>query len=263
PSDPSGTQSHGYAHDAHGNMTSMPHLAAIDWDHADRMQHVDLVGGGDVYFVYDEAGNRVRKVRVANGGVEYERVYIGPYEVYRERSSGGTVNLQRETRHVSDDTGRICQVDTLLIDGGSPVTPANTFRYQYSNHLGSAQLEADENGDVISYEEFHPYGTTAYRAANGPFAGVNQSRYRYIGKERDEETGLYHCGARYYACWLGRWTAADPIGLGDGVNRYAYVHGNPVSMRDPSGTRAESTGPHQIAGEARIEEIRRQGVTFE
>jgi len=57
--------------------------------------------------------------------------------------------------------------------------------------------------------------------------------------ERDEETGLALHGARYYAAWLGRWTAGDPIGLGDGVNRYAYGRGNPMTMRDPRGTLAQ------------------------
>jgi hypothetical protein len=38
-------------------------------------------------------------------------------------------------------------------------------------------------------------------------------RYRYTGKERDEESGLYYHGARYYAPWLGRWTAIDPLQL--------------------------------------------------
>ena len=61
-------------------------------------------------------------------------------------------------------------------------------------------------------------------------------RYRYTGKEKDEESGLYYHGARYYACWLGRWTAADPIGIGDGMNVYMYVRGNPVKLQDPSGT---------------------------
>ena len=95
-------------------------------------------------------------------------------------------------------------------------------------------LEVDGAGAVISYEEYHPYGTTAYwSAASG--IEVSQRRYRYTGKEKDEETGLYYHGARYYAPWLGRWTAADPAGMVDGPNLYAYVRGNPVRLHDPSG----------------------------
>jgi hypothetical protein len=43
-------------------------------------------------------------------------------------------------------------------------------------------------------------------------------------------------GARYYAPWLARWTAADPIGLQGGVNRYSYVVNNPLQYVDPKGT---------------------------
>jgi RHS repeat-associated protein len=106
--------------------------------------------------------------------------------------------------------------------------------YQCSNHLGPAMLELDKFGAVISYEEYHPYGTSAYRATNGSVE-VSARRYRYTGKERDEETGLYYHGARYYACWLARWTAADPVGMVDGVNLYRAMRNNPIKFIDPSG----------------------------
>src|SRR5690606_6038819 len=61
---------------AHGSITSMPHLLNIEWDYADRMQHANRGGGGDVYFTYDAAGSRVRKVYVHNGRVD-ERIYLG------------------------------------------------------------------------------------------------------------------------------------------------------------------------------------------
>ncbi|MCH9687283.1 MAG: hypothetical protein K0V04_37965, partial [Deltaproteobacteria bacterium] len=73
-----GAGSHTYAHDVHGNMTAMPHLGTVGWDHANRMQHADLGRGGDVWFVYDAAGNRVRKVRVNQAGTQrQERIYLG------------------------------------------------------------------------------------------------------------------------------------------------------------------------------------------
>lgn len=60
-------------------------------------------------------------------------------------------------------------------------------------------------------------------------------RYRYTGKERDEESGLYYHGARYYATWLGRWGNCDPAGLIDGPDLYVYVKADPISGKDPSG----------------------------
>ena len=85
------------------------------------------------------------------------------------------------------------------------------MRYQLGNHLGSASLELDETAQIISYEEYHPYGTTSYRATDSAIE-VSPKRYLYTGKEKDEETGLYYHGARYYLAWLGRWTALIPEG---------------------------------------------------
>ena len=121
----------------------------------------------------------------------------------------------------------------------TPVHCLPVQRYQLGNHLGSASLELDEDGGLISYEEYHPYGTTSYQAMNST-AEVSLKRYRYTGKERDEETGFYYHGARYYAPWVGRWTAADPSGLVDGPNLYLYARGSPVGLSDPNGNQSET-----------------------
>ncbi|MCK6522056.1 RHS repeat-associated core domain-containing protein [Myxococcota bacterium] len=92
----------------------------------------------------------------------------------------------------------------------------------------------DDDGGVISYEEYHPYGTTAWWAEDAAIE-VSRKRYRYTGKERDEETGLQYHSARYYAPWLGRWDRPDPIGLGDGGNRYRALRNSPALHSDPSG----------------------------
>jgi RHS repeat-associated protein len=84
------------------------------------------------------------------------------------------------------------------------------------------------------YEEYAPYGTSAYRSAKSGVE-VSARRYRYTGKERDDETGLYYHGARYYAAWLARWTSADPLGLQAGLNLYLYGRASPVVYVDPSG----------------------------
>ena len=96
-----------------------------------------------------------------------------------------------------------------------------------TNHLGSASLELDGAGLIISYEEYYPYGGTAF-IASGSQAEVKLKEYRYTGKERDDTSGFYYHGARYFAPWTGRWMSADPAGPVDGLNLYEYVSGNPV-----------------------------------
>src|SRR5262249_32220473 len=97
----------------------------------------------------------------------------------------------------------------------------------------------DAKSRVISYEEFHPYGTSAYQA-RGAAVEATPRRYRYTACERDAETGFDYHGARFYMPWLGRWFSPDPAGLADGLNLYAIAHGNPVSETDTNGRQARS-----------------------
>ncbi len=248
PGDPDGTFSETYEYrddatntaGAHGSMTRMPHLpGGLDWDHADRMKRAGKLGGGDTYFTYDGAGQRVRKVYVHSGLVE-ERIYLGGYELYRQRAAapGAPIDEERQTLHVMDDQRRVAMAETKTVTDRVPdAAPTTRWRFELDNHLGSAMLEVDQAGNVITYEEYHPYGTTAFHTADGA-AEVSAKRYRYTGKEKDEETGLYYHGARYYAAWLGRWTAADPAGVVDGTCLYAYVRNEPTNLVDASGTQA-------------------------
>ncbi|MCQ6557498.1 SpvB/TcaC N-terminal domain-containing protein [Paenibacillus mendelii] len=227
----------GYDYDAYGNMTRMPHLQALAWNCMDQLSVVDLGGGGTAYYVYDSGGRRIRKVIERPGGAVTERLYLGSVEIYRERLQDA-VHLERLTLTVSDDTGPIAQVDTKTRDdrGRDPANPLHMplIRYQHGNLIGSAVFETDVNGVILSYEEYHPFGTTAYRSAKSG-SDISLKRYRFCGKERDDETGLYYYGARYYATWLGRWTSADPAGFADGANLFIYCRNSPVAHIDPQG----------------------------
>jgi RHS repeat-associated protein len=235
-----------YSYDAHGNMTQMPHLPLMAWDFRDQLcaSSRQAVSNGNTpeitYYVYDSSGQRVRKVtegQAAAGGApakRNERIYLGGFEVYREYK-GGSCALERESLHLMDDKQRIALVETKTFDADSREdVGVPLLRYQLGNHLGSASLELDKDGAVISYEEYHPYGSTAFQAGRSK-AEVSLKRYRYTGMERDEETGLNYHGARYYAGWLGRWVSCDPTGLVDGNNLYKYSKGNPITFVDPSG----------------------------
>ena len=241
--DPLGPYSARYDHDAHGNMIAMPHLPVMRWDAHDRLQATaqQVVANGGTpettYYVYDAGGQRVRKVteRQAAAGQtpvrKAERIYLNGFEIFREYGGdGAAVTLERETLHIMDNTRRIALVETRT--AGVDDAPAQLVRYQMGNHLGSASLELDGEGRIITYEEYYPYGGTSYQAVRSQTD--TPKRYRYTGKERDEETGLYYHGARYYAPWLGRWTACDPAGLTGGTNVYRYVIGHKLSKSQRS-----------------------------
>ena len=168
-------------------------------------------GTENAYYNYDGTGQRVRKVVLKNGKREV-RLYLGGFEIFR-KYDGNALETERETLHIMDDAKRIAVVDTLTVENGPAVAnPTPVQRYQLSNNIDSATLELDETANIISYEEYYPYSETSYQAGRS-LSEVSQKRYRYTGKEKDEESGLYYYGARYYACWIGRWTASDPIGI--------------------------------------------------
>ncbi|MEP7107394.1 MAG: SpvB/TcaC N-terminal domain-containing protein [Ferruginibacter sp.] len=232
-----------YPYDAHGNTIKMPHLPLMEWNFKDELQHIGITASAEndaalgSYYVYDAGGQRIRKV-VEKNNITEERIYLGGFEIFRKRRNG-TRDLERETLHIVDGTRRIALIDTKLKTDHSVEAPL--IRYQYSNHLGSASLELDGSSDalIISYEEYHPYGSTSYQGTDH-LSEVPKKRYRFTGKERDEESGLEYHGARYYAPWLGRWTTIDPIGIRDGLNGYIYVKGHPISMIDKTGTTCNS-----------------------
>lgn len=238
-----------YEHDAHGNMVRMPHLGGglpgpnMHWDYKDQLRQTDLAGGGTAYYAYDASGQRVRKVWEKSPGLTEERIYLGGFEIFRKHGGpigGNTATLERETLHVMDDHQRIALVETRTLDtAGNDPAPRQLIRYQLGNHLGSASLELDEHAQVISYEEYAPYGNSTYQAVRSQTETAK--RYRYTGKERDEESGLYHHETRKYAPWLGKWTSADSIGIEGGINLYVYTDGNPISYVDPSGTQPRPT----------------------
>ena len=245
-----GARTEPYTYDAHGNMTSMPHLTLMQWNYKDELratarQAVNATPPPNTvpektFYVYEASGERVRKVTERqNGTRKQERIYLGGFELYREFKSNGTdIKLERETLHGMDDKQRIALVETKTITNPGDESPAQLIRFQFGNHLGSACLELDDKANVISHEEYTPYGSTSYQAVDNSVKAAAK-RYRYTGKERDEETGLSYHVARYYVPWLGRWVSCDPIGIKDGNNLYCYVANNPIVRVDADGQQSQ------------------------
>jgi RHS repeat-associated protein len=262
-----------YTYDLHGNMTSMPQLQALQWDFKNQLnmtrrqavnandQDGQLHKGERTYYVYDAAGRRARKVTESSGGTKIkERFYLGSFELYREYDANGNATLARETLHVMDDKKRVALVETKTVDTSVPpaILPITTQRYQFDNHLGTACLELDETAAVITYEEYYPYGSTSYQAGRTT-AEVSLKRYRYTGKERDEETGFNYHGERYYAPWLERWISCDSSERdrqNGHPNSYEYCRSRPTVGIDPDGRDIVVLNTSKISAEALVTKIK-------
>jgi len=151
---------------------------------------------------------------------------------------------------VSDGAGNSALIEVKTVHLGNTRTGndlISVYRYQYSNHLGSATLELNENQDLISYEEYYPFGSTSYQMHTND-TEVSQKRYRYCGKEKDNESGLYYYGARYYADWLCRFTAVDPRAASFPYqSSFVYAANSPTTLTDVNGEYAG--GPEDKSNE--------------
>jgi RHS repeat-associated protein len=232
-----------FEHDPDGHLLAMPHLPGLTWSPFGRLRAATLSGSTSgvsdrAVYGYSFDGTRMRKTLERAGRVVQERLYLGAFEIFREWVNG-VRTLERETFHVLDAKRRVAQIDRLTVDTrGRDPGPAQRVRYPLDNHLQSTLIELDESAQVVSLEEFYPYGGTAYLVGTDRL-GAEAKRYRHAGKERDDETGLYYYGARYYASWLGRWISADAVDAAGGDNLYTFVSGNPIGVVDPQGLTVE------------------------
>jgi RHS repeat-associated protein len=224
-----GETPYAYAFDANGNMLSETTSRHFEWNHVDQMKAFRTQTEGaepsvHAHYFYDAAGQRVKKlVRKQGGQVEVTHYIDGAFEHHRWGS--GAPAGENNHVHVMDDMQRIALV---RIGNARPEDKGPAVQFHLGDHLGSSNVVVNADGALVNREEFTPYGETSF----GSFA---KKRYRFTGKERDEESGLNYHGARYYAAWFGRWVSCDPSGAVGGVNLYRYSRNKPVALVDPSG----------------------------
>jgi RHS repeat-associated protein len=143
----------------------------------------------------------------------------------------------RTTSHITDGSARLATLHQRSVDQTALETDdigKKKLHYLVDNHLGSVSLELDEAGDVISYEEYFPFGGTSFIAGRNA-REVKLKEYRYSGKCRDDATGFYCYEYRYYAPFIVGWLSPDPLGPVDGLNLYRFVHNNPIRFVDADG----------------------------
>jgi RHS repeat-associated protein len=216
-------------YDPRGNLARQAASHHFAWNHSSRLAAFRLTDGAgnasaEAVYLYDSLGQRVKKLVRTGGRVETTTTLANSFE---HRTSG---TQEQDLLHIMDEQRRISllRIGPAFVGEDGPA-----IQYIHSDHLENSTVTVDQNGNSMHREEFYPYGGTSF----GSFA---RKRYRFTGKERDEESGLSYHRNRYYAPWILRWISPDPAGKGDGLNLYAYARDNPLSLVDPTGTSAMS-----------------------
>lgn len=178
------------------------------------------------FYRYDTNSQRVIKITQENQK-QSQVIYLPNLEIRqidnKEKCQVICIGEDKETR-----------VQVLHWELGQPTGIVNNFERYCLNGAGSNHnIELDSSGNLISYEEFYPFGGTAVWAASNTLEANYKTR-RYSGQERDI-TGLYYYGHRYYQPWVGRWLSADPAGTIDGLNLFRMVQNNPLTFKDEQG----------------------------
>jgi len=156
------------------------------------------------------------------------RDYVGGIEYY----NGVMEAIYHDEGRVSFDNGQ------------------SLYEYNLTDHLGNLRLSfADRNGDgdvditsdpatneILQEHHYYPFGMAMEGDwVNNPVKG---NRYRYNGKEWNEDFGLgwYDYGARWYDPAIGRWNAVDPLAEEMAAwSPFNYTFNNPIISIDPDG----------------------------
>ena len=86
------------------------------------------------------------------------------------------------------------------------------------------------------WDQQEPFGNDTPNGDPNNTGNVLEFPLGFSGYYRDRETGTFYAYLRdAYDPATGRFNQSDPVGLYAGINTYAYVRMNPLSLTDPSG----------------------------
>ena len=129
----------------------------------------------------------------------------------------------------SDGSGNVLR-EHIYVDG-QPVAVATggQLYFVHADRLGTPQRITDANENIVWDTTYQPFGQPASLTALVTY------NLRLPGQYADQESGLNYNYFRDYDPSVGRYIQSDLIGLNGGLNKYAYVGGNPIRWADRFG----------------------------
>ncbi|WP_435191946.1 RHS repeat-associated core domain-containing protein [Streptomyces sp. bgisy126] len=220
-------------------------------------------GGTTAGYSYDSLGNTIGRP-----GASGDQILTWNIEGKLASLTEGA----KSTDYLYDATGELlirssASETVLYLPGGqelhyNPVTKAFSAQRYYGagsgkalrtnsglswivdDHHGTASMSVDATTQAVTRRYSKPFGESRGTA---PAAWPDDKGF--LGKPKDQQTGLTHIGAREYDPSIGRFLSVDPILSPDtheSINGYAYARNAPVSFSDPTGLKeiiTEAGGP--------------------
>ena len=261
-----GNRTTGYVYDPIGNRLSktdsVAGVTSYVYDNNDRLL-TETNGSKITTSTYDNNGNNLTRgdgtsQTVNTWDIEHrliQSVTDASITQYQYNPNGVRVSSKTngvETRYLVDSNRPHAQVVLEYNPNGTPITEytyglnlieqerGGVKSFYHADGLGSTRFLTDIGGNITDSYIYDAYGNTLSSS------GTTTNNYLYTGEQFDKNLGEYYLRARYYNPSEGRFTGRDPF---DGMleeplslNKYGYVHGNPVNSTDPTGMFAASLG---------------------
>ena len=209
--------------------------------------------GYDTRYAYGADGNRAAKWTAGNLS---ETLYFNTMWTWHIEKGLSQEQQGQYSKHIYLGETRIVTKQTSDLEEHYGQSEELRHQYYYHpDHLGSAQLITDYEGNEYQRIEYTPYGELWVEKKTANEKDMRYLPYKFTAKEQDEETGLYYYGARYLDAKYSRWLSADPavgeyIPQAGGDNAklpnggmynytnlslYHYSNNNPIKYTDPDG----------------------------
>jgi len=197
-------------------------------------------------FHYGPSRSRFLHRKSSNQEGQFERIhYVGSVEfVYYGANAPASDDQYAKARRAVSGV----LLETLERSGESL---ESELLYQHVDHLGSIVAFTDAFGDIRMRQSFDPWGARREERLIGNTwnqwavsaslpdyvqASLDITSRGFTGHEHLDRFGLIHMNGRVYDPIMARFLQADPFMEDTGtLNRYTYVHNNPMVHTDPSG----------------------------
>nr|QNO55773.1 hypothetical protein DIJDKDOB_00004 [Methanosarcinales archaeon ANME-1 ERB7] len=205
----------GFSYDKNGNLISKTDGTIYQYDYENMLTKIVLPDGREINYGHSPYGARLSKID--DTGTTY--YFYDSEDVIFDMDENGLPKVKYTYRPGID------QSISMNRDG--------ITSYFHLDGVGSVAFVTNPDQNSIAKYRYDAFGAIIEET------GAVINRYKFTGREYDENSNLYYYRARYYDPEIGRFLQKDPLMyvFAGVTNSYIYVSNNPINWIDPSGLR--------------------------